>query len=71
MGYSVGSLRVGHDGATDTYGRVGHDGATDTYGGRRHGGTVLEALAYYVPPLLGKVIKPLFPFHLKKGKERE
>ena len=37
----------------------------------RHGGTVLEALAYYVPPLLGKVIKPLFPFRLKKGKERE
>ena len=34
-----------------------------------HGGTVLEAPAYYVPPLLGKVIKPLFPFRLKKGKE--
>ena len=24
------------------------------------GGTVLEALTYYVPPLPGKVIKPLF-----------
>ena len=35
----------------------------------RDGGTVLEAPAYYVPPLLGKVIKPLFPFRLKKGKE--
>lgn len=27
----------------------------------REGGTVFEALAYYVPPVPGKVIKPVFP----------
>ena len=35
------------------------------------GGTVLETLAYCVPPLPGKVTKPLFPSPLKKQTNKQ